>query len=398
MKKFDLGKYTLFGMIAIFLSGCQDGDPAALNQAFTLADLNIVSIAVEPANGTIQAGLDYPFTATGTRPDGSTVDVTDSVTWSSSNTAAAAVNSSGLVVTTATGGVTTITATLASVTGSTQLTVSTEALSSIRIIPDPAAVSACGQRQLEVLGTYNNDGERTIIPLTRFVSWSVTSGNGSIDSQGVLTARTDSGTIDVSADFDGQSGALGVSVTSDLTSIALSPTSGAVDVDGNLQFTATGTYSDSSTDNITQRVDWSSSDSLIATINSSGRATGVSAGPVDITATCGSITSSAARLTVSDEVLDYLRFQDINDANVKIISINVDDIVEIDLEAFFTNGTHRTVTESAQWSSLDNTGNIAIVDNSSGDKGIITALSSGRALIEATYNNREKVLIVNVSQ
>jgi predicted Fe-S protein YdhL (DUF1289 family) len=83
---------------------------------------------------------------------------------------------------------------------------------------------------------------------------------------------------------------------------------------------------------------------------------------------------------------------------VKIISINVDDIVEIDLEAFFTNGTHRTVTESAQWSSLDNTGNIAIVDNSSGDKGIITALSSGRALIEATYNNREKVLIVNVSQ
>ena len=93
-----------------------------------------------------------------------------------------------------------------------------------------------------------------------------------------------------------------------------------------------------------------------------------------------------------------MRFEDQNNANVKVININVGDVVQIDLEAYFINGSHRTVTESAQWSTLDGTSNIAIVDNSAGDKGIITGMSVGqRAIIEAIYDNREKILVVNVN-
>jgi hypothetical protein len=80
------------------------------------------SIAVTPANPSLQAGATQQFTATGTYSDSSTQTITTQLTWTSSNTAVATVNSAGL----ATGvsvGTTTISATQGGVTGSTTLTV-----------------------------------------------------------------------------------------------------------------------------------------------------------------------------------------------------------------------------------------------------------------------------------
>jgi len=68
------------------------------------------------------------------------------------------------------------------------------------------------------------------------------------------------------------------------------------------QFTATGTYSDNSTQNITSQVSWASSASSVATINSAGLATGVNGGSSTISATQGSISGSAA-LTVQSAPL-----------------------------------------------------------------------------------------------
>ena len=64
------------------------------------------------------------------------------------------------------------------------------------------------------------------------------------------------------------------------------------------QFTATGTYSDNSTANITGSVSWASSDTTKATILAGGLATGVAVGTTNITATLGSVTSPAVSLTV----------------------------------------------------------------------------------------------------
>ena len=75
-----------------------------------------------PANPTIAAGLTQQFTATGTYSDATTANLTGSVTWASSNTAAATINSSGLATGVA-AGTSTISATLGAVSGSTTLTV-----------------------------------------------------------------------------------------------------------------------------------------------------------------------------------------------------------------------------------------------------------------------------------
>ena len=85
-----------------------------------------------------------------------------------------------------------------------------------------------------------------------------------------------------------------------LVSIAVTPTSPSLSQGSSLQFTATGTFSDKSTQNITASAAWTSSNSSVATIGaSSGLAKGVSTGSSQVNAAQGGISSPAATLTVS---------------------------------------------------------------------------------------------------
>src|SRR5262249_23018155 len=83
-----------------------------------------------------------------------------------------------------------------------------------------------------------------------------------------------------------------------LTSIGVTPANPTVPVGGTQQFTATGTYSDSSTQNLTSQVTWASSNTAAATISSTGLATAVAAGTTTISATLGAVSGSTG-LTVA---------------------------------------------------------------------------------------------------
>lgn len=88
-----------------------------------------------------------------------------------------------------------------------------------------------------------------------------------------------------------------------LVSIAVTPTAPSITAGNTQAFTATGTYSDTSTQNITSAVTWISSNTVAATIVSGGAnagiATGVAAGTSTITAMLAGITSNSATLTVT---------------------------------------------------------------------------------------------------
>ena len=89
-----------------------------------------------------------------------------------------------------------------------------------------------------------------------------------------------------------------------LVSIAVTPNPATVSALGTLQFTATGTFSDSSTENITTTVTWRSSNTAVASISNTtgnrGLATaGSNAGTTTITAASGSVTSPGVTLTVT---------------------------------------------------------------------------------------------------
>ncbi len=84
-----------------------------------------------------------------------------------------------------------------------------------------------------------------------------------------------------------------------LKSIAVTPASPSIAAGNTQQFTATGTYSDNSTKNITSSVTWASSNPSFATIvATAGLATGVAVGTTEITATLGSVVSPNDTLTV----------------------------------------------------------------------------------------------------
>jgi hypothetical protein len=77
-----------------------------------------------------------------------------------------------------------------------------------------------------------------------------------------------------------------------LASIAVTPSNPTLQVGTSQQFTATGTYSDSSTQNLTSQVNWTSSNPAAATISASGLATAVAAGTTTISATLSNVTGN----------------------------------------------------------------------------------------------------------
>ena len=83
-----------------------------------------------------------------------------------------------------------------------------------------------------------------------------------------------------------------------LESIGVTPVTASILNGLTQQYTATGTYSDASTADITSSVIWASSNTGVATIDLAGLATGVGEGNTDITASLGSVESDVATLTV----------------------------------------------------------------------------------------------------
>ena len=79
---------------------------------------------------------------------------------------------------------------------------------------------------------------------------------------------------------------------SGLVSIAVTPTNPSIAAGKLQQFTATGTYSDGSHQDLTSSATWTSSAPAVATINSTGLATAFAVGSTTIQATSGSINGS----------------------------------------------------------------------------------------------------------
>ena len=84
-----------------------------------------------------------------------------------------------------------------------------------------------------------------------------------------------------------------------LTSIAVAPANPSVAKGLTDQFTATGTYTDGSTANLTNQVTWASATAAVATISTTGLASTLATGTTAITASLGGITSPSDTLTVT---------------------------------------------------------------------------------------------------
>jgi hypothetical protein len=264
------------------------------------------SIAVTPANPTVTQGIQQQFVATGTYADDSMKDITGQVTWSSSNTTVASINSAGLASALAPG-MSTISAALSGVTGSTTLTVSPATLKSIAVSPANPAITKGTQQQFTATGTLSDN---TTEDLTNQVTWaSANTTVATITSTGLASALTP-GTSDISATFNGVTGSTTLTVNpAALKSIALSPANPTIVQGTQQQFTATGTFSDNTTADLTNQVTWTSASPSVAVVSNTGLATGVKQGTSTISAALDGVSSSTTLTVGPPLIVRGLRIQ-----------------------------------------------------------------------------------------
>ncbi|MFZ0866337.1 MAG: Ig-like domain-containing protein [Candidatus Sulfotelmatobacter sp.] len=271
----------------------------AASVTLTVGPAALVSIAVTPQSFSVPKGGTQQLNAVATFSDGSHKTITGSAAWSILPTGIATVSAAGLVKG-QTAGSATVMADLDSIRGSGSLTVSAALLQSISISPLNPSIPKGATRQLDAVATFSDGTQQTI---TDSATWSVApagiatvSATGSVSAQAVGSATVTAASASVRA-----SDPLIVSPPV-LVSIAVAPANSSIMLGTTEQLTATGTFSDGSTQNLTSSAAWSSANSSMVNIGPAGLASANSVGSTDISATSSDLAGSTS-LTVEPQLL-----------------------------------------------------------------------------------------------
>src|SRR6185369_11583761 len=219
----------------------------------------LVSIAVTPATATLMVGGTALLRALGTYSDGSTVDLTATAVWSSAPDGVVSVSNAAATAGTVTAlatGVATVTATSGAIAGSAVITVSAARLVAITVSPAAASVPAGTTLALSAQGLFSDGSRRD---LTLQAAWA--SSNDAVATvsnqagQNGRVAGVAAGMVTVSATIDGVVGTASITVVAaTLTAIAVTPSAATTTVGLRSSYTATGSYSNGTTVDLTTQV------------------------------------------------------------------------------------------------------------------------------------------------
>jgi uncharacterized protein YjdB len=333
-------------------------------------------ITIRPANRKIAQLTSQQFQAIGTYSDGSTHNVTGRVSWTSSNTTVAKVSSRGLAKALIPG-TTTITATLHSVSASTTLVVTNATIVSISVTPSGRTVAPGTKLSFVATGLFS-DNTRQVI--TRDSTW--TSDNHAVATLGAGSTATavGRGTANISATFEAVSGSSPLYVSSaTLSSISVTPATAVLALTTSVDCVATGTFSDGSTQVITDLVTWTSSASEVATVSTSGKVTAQSPGNATITAQLGSLSGDSAILVDSSQLTSI-------QISPSAASIPQQTGVAFVAIGTFADGNTQDLTTSVLWTSSP--ASVATISDVPPTMGHATGLEPGTATIVALFDGQ----------
>jgi hypothetical protein len=370
--------------------------------SFTVNVRVLNTIQVLPSAPSIAKGLTQQFVAWGFYSDGSSADISASVTWSSSN-ANASVSATGLATGDAVG-TATITAAYLGVSSLTSaqsatLTVTAAEVVSIYVYSSTGVMTMAKGETLQFIANGIHT-DATDVDITASVTWSTSNANASVNASGLVTGDA-VGTVNIIAtdpttSISGQSSTLTIGSAA-MVSIAVTPT---VSIANGLtqQFTAIANYSDFSTLDVSASVSWGSTNTSVATIDGNGLASSFNQGATVINATSGSITSTDtledATLTVGPAVVNSIAvtptFQTIsNGATQQFIAT-----------ATYTDTSLQDITGTASWSSTVPavaTMDVAVIGNAISQSIGLTIINATSGSITSTDTGGDGILNVTAA-
>lgn len=384
---------------AVTVSAAFGGQTGSGNLA--VSDAVMTGLTISPLAQSRALGVRVAYTARAQFSNATSQDVTTQVSWSSSDTATItisnAADSNGFADSLRTGSAT-ISATLGAFSASTTQTVTGATLYAVSVTPASIQIAKFTKQQFTATGIFTDN---TTQNLTSAVTWStsdaalasVSNANG---TQGLATASAP-GTVVVSALFQGVTGTATLNISDvDLTEIVVDCTPTSVPKGTGGRCTATGLFSDETSQDLTNQVSWSTEQGAVVISNATG-SHGAFVG--ERVTTCNQ--EGFARIACVDFVYASLLGQqnsgfpvEVRDAALVELSIQSESVSaaqgrSVQYRAFgrFTDGTVSEVTNSVEWSSASDT--VASVGNEFGegsDKGLVTAISVGSTTITASSN------------
>jgi len=359
------------GMLAVLDDAMNS--PQTINLSGSGSLVGLTSISVSPSSASTPLGVSKQFIALGGFSNGTTQDVTRSVTWTSSVTTIAKFNGTIGLVTPFLQGTTTVTATSGGLGGSAILTVTPPTLQSIAMSPSGPSIAKGQAQQFTATGTYSDSSKTNI---TSLVTWSSSKPLiASVNSTGLAGGLSiGASTVTAVSGAVASSTTLSVKVTV-LVGLNITPVNSATALGTRQQFKATGTYSDGSTLDLTSTVAWKSMNVAVATVNNQGLATTVAVGSTSITATSGTVTGSTT-LSVTPAALVSLAI------TPAVSSIPLGMTQQFTATGTFTDGSTQDLTKTVQWSSNPTT--VATISNVFNAAGLASSIGTGSAQIMAT--------------
>lgn len=307
---------TLFlFLIPLFLVNCQSSSSSNTIISYT--------VSLPDNSATIIANRTSQINVIANYSNGETKNVNNTLIWSSSDTNVATVTN-GLVSTANVNANVTIyfesSEKLSNgkpiYSSSAALTVQIANLQSISISPASPSVSEGLSTTLIATGSFDNNSTLTI---TDECNWSSSDTTiAQITGKGIVKGIS-SGSVQITAK-DSQTG-INSSVTlgvtqSVISELNISATASSFNKDETIQMSATGKNTKNETLVLTNDVNWTSSDTAIVTIDSSGLATAVAIGDANITATRNDINFTSNKVTLN--VIRDTYVQLYNDANKSV--------------------------------------------------------------------------------